>query len=83
MLLVTLNKTNIDPVDWNGSYLMDTIHRLPHKMVQILLEWACHLDYYGKSLLSQSQYSFEYPDKDVEVIQKPTTASPEFHSTKL
>ena len=37
---------------------------------------------YSKSSLSRPQHTCVDPDKDVEVIQHPTTISPKFHSTR-
>ena len=64
-------------------YFIDTIHMFSHKMIQIILGMSLSLDLIRKASLIQSQHIFIYPDKYVEVIQKPTTRSPELHSTKL
>ena len=57
------------------SSLVDTIHTLLEKMIQYYLEGTCYSDYSGKDLLRQSQHTFAYPDKDIEVNQKPNTTS--------
>ena len=45
--------------------------------------WYFHPDYSSKASLIQTQRTGENPDKEVDMIQNPTTTSVELHSTNL
>ena len=52
------------------------------KLCKYYWEWSCNLAYSGKASFIQSQHTFAYPDKYVEVTHKPNKKPPEFHRTK-
>ena len=63
--------------------LMDTLHMFLQKTTQMLF-WLIFSPWLlQKIYLSQSQYTFVYPDKDDEVILQPTTTSPELYNTNF